>query len=191
MKINHNIVVAVLAVSGAFAVHNTAVAEGVANNSSNQTAVSDAATPMAAFEVSRTNSAKRATRSKSAIDRLADRRDQLSDLELKELLYFVGFRGHNLKEAWCIAKRESNGRPMAHNQNSSTGDNSYGIFQINMIGNLGPDRREKFELDSNSDLFNPIKNAKIAFYMSNGGEDWSSWHGMNAKAKEWLDQYPI
>ena len=184
MKINSNLVVAILAVSGAFAVHNTAVAEGVANNSSRQISISDAATPVAAFSVSRAQ--KRASRTRS----FSEQHDKLTDKELKQLLYSVGFRGTNLKEAWCIAKRESAGRPMAHNQNDATGDNSYGLFQINMIGDLGPDRREKFNLNSNTDLFNPVKNAEIAFYMSNGGEDWSSWHGMNAKAREWLNDYP-
>ena len=37
---------------------------------------------------------------------------------------------------------------MAYNGNSKTGDSSYGIFQINMLGNLGDDRKEKFELVS-------------------------------------------
>jgi hypothetical protein len=36
-------------------------------------------------------------------------------------------------------------RPMAYNGNRNTGDSSYGIFQINMLGKLGIDRKEKFE----------------------------------------------
>ena len=39
----------------------------------------------------------------------------LSDKDLKNLLKLVGFEGQNLKEAWAIAKRESNGRPFAFN----------------------------------------------------------------------------
>lgn len=114
----------------------------------------------------------------------------LSDRELKELLQAVGFEGEALKTAWAIAKRESNGRPFAFNGNLNTGDNSYGIFQINMLGQLGPDRREKFNLKSNSELFNPVKNAQITYYMTKGGTDWRSWKGLTPKAREWLPKFP-
>lgn len=95
--------------------------------------------------------------------------------ELKELLAAVGFEGKALRTAWAVAMKESNGRPKAHNDNVNTGDNSYGIFQINMIGQLGEARREKFDLIKNADLFDPVTNAQIAFYMTGGGTDWSSW----------------
>ena len=51
-----------------------------------------------------------------------------------------------------------------------------------MIGDNGPTRRDKFNLDSNSDLFNPIKNAKIAYHMSNGGKNWSAWSAYRSGA---------
>lgn len=114
----------------------------------------------------------------------------LTDLELKELLQYVGFEGKALKTAWAIAKRESNGRPMAYNGNRATGDSSFGIFQINMLGNLGVDRKEKFDLKSNILLFDPVINAEITYYMTNGGKDWSSWKGLTPKAKEWLAHFP-
>jgi hypothetical protein len=91
------------------------------------------------------------------------------------MLRAVGFEGKALKVAWAVVKKESNGRPLAFNGNVKTGDNSYGIFQINMIGGLGVARRDKFDLDSNKDLFDPVVNAQIAYYMSNEGSDWSSW----------------
>jgi hypothetical protein len=114
----------------------------------------------------------------------------LTDLELKELLSLVGFKGKDLVVAWAIAKKESNGRPLAFNGNSSTGDSSFGIFQINMIGMLGPDRRDKFELGSNSELFNPVKNAQIAYHMSNGGENWIAWKGLTPRTKMWMSKFP-
>ena len=114
----------------------------------------------------------------------------LTDIELKQLLSLVGFKGQDLVVAWAIAKKESNGRPLAFNGNHKTGDSSYGMFQINMIDNLGPDRRDKFDLDSNAELFNPVKNAEIAYYMSNGGEDWSSWKGITPKTKMWMKKFP-
>ena len=118
---------------------------------------------------------------------------------VKSLLYEAGFRDTHLKQAWAIVMKESTGRPTAYNGNEATGDKSYGIFQINMIGSLGVDRRAKFNLSSNNELFNPLKNAKIAYHMSNGGNNWSAWNidstGYNggsgrAKYLEWLAQYP-
>ena len=41
-----------------------------------------------------------------------ENKGSLTDGELKELLYLVGFRGNNLKEAWATAKKESNGQPI-------------------------------------------------------------------------------
>lgn len=115
----------------------------------------------------------------------------LTDQELVELLSAVGFTGQDLKEAWAIAKKESNGRPLAHNGNIKTGDNSYGMFQVNMLGELGVDRREQFGLKSNSDLLNPVVNAKIAYHMSNGGENWTAWKGITSpKVKEWMSKFP-
>ena len=114
----------------------------------------------------------------------------LTDLELKELLSLVGFKGKDLVVAWAVAKKESNGRPLAFNGNHKTGDSSYGMFQINMIDSLGPDRRTKFDLDSNADLFNPVKNAEIAYYMTNGGDDWSSWKGITPRTKTWMAKFP-
>jgi hypothetical protein len=114
----------------------------------------------------------------------------LTDLELKELLSLVGFKGKDLVVAWAVAKKESNGRPLAFNGNHKTGDSSYGMFQINMIDALGPDRRTKFDLDSNAELFNPVKNAEIAYYMTNGGDDWSSWKGITPRTKFWMTKFP-
>lgn len=130
-----------------------------------------------------------------------ENKTSLTDIELVWLLEAVGFEGQDLKEAWAIAKKESNGRPLAFNGNTLTGDNSYGIFQINMISTLGEDRREKFDLDHNADLFNPVVNAQIAMHMSNGGSDWTSWHigknaytstssGHYAKFQQWLSRFP-
>jgi len=116
--------------------------------------------------------------------------ERLDGLELKQLLQAVGFEGKALKTAWAIAMRESTGRPMAYNGNRKTGDSSYGIFQINMLGNLGIDRKEKFNLRSNVLLFDPVINAEITYYMTKGGTNWSAWKGLTPKAKEWLKLFP-
>jgi len=115
----------------------------------------------------------------------------LTDSQLVELLKAVGFKGQGLKTAWAVAKAESNGRPFAFNGNVKTGDSSYGIFQINMIGDLGPDRKDKFNLDLNAELFSPVKNAEIVFHMTKGGKDWSSWSSYNKGAtSKWLKRFP-
>lgn len=116
--------------------------------------------------------------------------DTLTDIQLAELLYAVGFRGQDLVEAWAIAKKETNGRPLAHNGNRKTGDNSYGMFQINMLGDMGAERREQFDLRHNADLLNPVINAKIAYYMSNGGKNWSAWKGLTPKTIKLMQEFP-
>ena len=117
----------------------------------------------------------------SVLAKYAERRAPLEPLELKELLTAVGFEGEALKLAWGIVMRESRGGPTSHNGNSDTGDNSYGLFQINMIGSLGTDRRERYGLTTNEELFNPVANARIAFLMSGGGKDFGAWGvGKNA-----------
>ena len=116
---------------------------------------------------------------------------KLTDNQLVDLLKAIGFKGDKLRTACAIAKAESNGRPFAFNGNSETGDSSYGVFQINMIGELGPNRREKFNLESNVELFNPVINSKIAFHMTKGGKDWSSWSSVNGtRYQEWYNKYP-
>ena len=115
----------------------------------------------------------------------------LTDSQLVELLKAVGFEGKALKIAWAIAKAESNGRPFAYNGNTSTGDSSFGIFQINMLGELGPDRRDKYDLDFNAALFNPVMNAQITYRMTKRGTDWSSWTSYTKGAyHKWLDKFP-
>jgi hypothetical protein len=128
---------------------------------------------------------------------------ELTPHELVELLAAVGFQGHALKTAWAVVMRESRGRPVAHNKNANTGDNSYGLFQINMIGDLGVNRLAKFQdkigIAKTADLLDPVANAKAAYYMTNGGKDWGSWGlGPNAydgdavepAVTRWLADFP-
>jgi murein DD-endopeptidase MepM/ murein hydrolase activator NlpD len=95
--------------------------------------------------------------------------------DLIKLISSKGFKGDALKTAYAIAIAESGGRANAHNYNVSTGDDSYGLYQINMLGSLGPARRKKFNLKTNEDLFNPSTNAGLAAHFTKRGQDWSSW----------------
>ena len=109
------------------------------------------------------------------LKKFSEQTTPFTDEELAKMLSTIGFEGKALKVAWAVVKKESNGRPLAFNGNVKTGDNSYGIFQINMIGGLGVARRDKYELNSNKDLFDPVVNAQIAYHMSNEGSNWTSW----------------
>lgn len=128
----------------------------------------------------------------------AEKPGQFSEQDLIDVLKSVGFKGRALREAWAVAMKESTGRPNAHNDNPSTGDNSYGLFQINMKGSLGPDRLERYGLESYEDLFDPRTNAEIAYQMSKGGTNWGAWGigpnayngGTTGSYYTWLEQYP-
>jgi hypothetical protein len=160
-----------------------AVTNTTENNLLSNKSLTTTADPKSAFLVSKPN--------KQVVLKKYMNATTLTDYDLIKLLKAVGFTGNGLKTAWAVAKAESNGRPFAFNGNAKTGDSSYGVFQINMIGNLGPDRRDKFDLDTNAELFSPVKNAQIAFHMTNGGTDWKSWkYAKTAPVKRWLKKFP-
>lgn len=75
--------------------------------------------------------------------------------------------------AAAIAMAESGGNTEAHN--SVPPDNSYGLWQINMLGPLGPQRRKAFGLTNNEQLYDPLTNAKAMAKISNGGKNWVPW----------------
>ena len=119
-----------------------------------------------------------------------DKSTILTPKEIKNILELAGFEGKGLKIAFGIVLKESTGRPYAHNKNSSTGDNSYGLFQINMIGSLGPARRAEFDLANNKELFDPLKNAQIAYTISDGGKNWGPWGGVSQKVLNFMKDFP-
>ena len=114
---------------------------------------------------------------------------RLSDAELLQILRNAGFSGDGLGMAWAIIQKESSARPYAHNDNRNTGDNSYGLFQINMIDTLGPARLKLYDLKANEDLFDPEVNAAVAFKISNAGKNWGAWT-THKNAKEMLASFP-
>ena len=105
---------------------------------------------------------------------------QLTEDQLTNILKQAGFSGNGLKMAKAIAFYESTNRPMALNKSS----NCYGLFQINMSGSMGPSRRDKYNLKSNKDLFNPLVNAQVAYHMSSGGTNWSAWSTESSAKKK-------
>lgn len=110
--------------------------------------------------------------------------------DVTDILKKAGFKGEGLENALTILERESGYNPNALNPNKNTGDYSLGLFQINMLGDLYKERmekvwtmagtgpfadRKKFKLGKVEDLYDPLTNARVAYHMSKGGADFSSW----------------
>jgi hypothetical protein len=190
MKKDEKLIIGLLAFVLTFAFFsNNANALDIKNNLSLEPTQTLQVTAQAVFLVSKPRSLVSVPKNLPVLKKYQDA-TSLSDRQLKELLYGVGFRGNGLKTAWAVAKKESNGRPLAFNGNSKTGDSSFGIFQINMIGLLKDDRKEKFGINFTSELLNPVINAQVAYHMSAGGKNWSAWKGLTKRTKEWLKKFP-
>ena len=89
----------------------------------------------------------------------------------------AGFSGDELVTIASIAGRESSWNPAAHNNNAATGDDSYGLYQINMLGSLGAPRRAQFGISSNAQLLDANIASKAAFSLTGGGHNFSPWGG--------------
>jgi Lysozyme like domain len=89
----------------------------------------------------------------------------LSPREILTFAIAAGFSGDREEAviATAIALAESGGNTRAHNPNPP--DNSFGLWQINMIGKLGPDRRKRLGLSRNEELFDPSTNARAARFV--------------------------
>lgn len=85
----------------------------------------------------------------------------------------AGLSGGAVDIAVAVALAESGGRTDAHNPIPP--DDSYGLWQINMLGSLGPDRRRKLGISSNRQLFDPAVNARAMAMISSGGSNWKPW----------------
>jgi hypothetical protein len=189
MRRDKKIWIGILAALGLIApLSNAANALSTENNLS-KPAIAEPSTAKAVFLVSKPKSLVAVKKNLNVLHKYQDA-VSLTDRQLKELLHAVGFRGQGLVKAWAVAKKESNGRPLAFNGNVKTGDNSYGIFQINMLGMLKEGRQDKFGLNFNSELLNPVINAQVAYHMSNGGKNWSAWKGMTPRTKSWIAKFP-
>jgi Lysozyme like domain/Excreted virulence factor EspC, type VII ESX diderm len=111
----------------------------------------------------------------------------LSPRQIAEYAHDAGFRGKDLATAVAIALAESGGRTKAHNDLPP--DDSYGLWQINMLGALGPERRRQFDLDANRDLFDPETNAEAAFEISGRGESFRPWTTFTSgRHEQFLDE---
>ena len=101
----------------------------------------------------------------------------LTQEEIARTARAAGIPEDKIPTMTAIAMAESSGNSEAHN--TKYPDNSYGLWQINMLDEpgymLGEERRKKFGLNSNEQLFDPITNAKVAYevYKTQGYAAWS------------------
>jgi hypothetical protein len=97
----------------------------------------------------------------------------LSYDELYKLALSVGMSDPDIMAG--IALAESSGNPKAHNPIPP--DNSYGLWQVNMLGSMGASRRKSFGILSNDQLYNPATNARAAKKIkdSQGLKAWSTY----------------
>lgn len=107
---------------------------------------------------------------------------------LAKMLYKRGFRGKHLINMLAISGRESAWTPTAHN--GKPPDDSYGLFQINMLGKLGPDRLKKFRISKNEQLFDPETNVRAAWILSGGKSEnlkpWGIKGDALARTENWM-----
>lgn len=98
--------------------------------------------------------------------------------QLKELALSVGFNEKNASIAAAVAMGESGGD--SNSKNFKRPDKSYGLWQINMIDDLGPARMKEFGLQREDQLLDPVTNARAAFKLS-GGSNFQPWSVYNEK----------
>lgn len=93
---------------------------------------------------------------------------RLSMEEIYRLAREAGFPPSTATQMTAIAWRESGGDTQAFN--GKPPDESYGLWQINMLGNLGLQRMAQFGLTSKAQLFNPVINARAAYAIWGGND---------------------
>jgi hypothetical protein len=99
----------------------------------------------------------------------------MASQDLMSLIHQAGFTGDAANTMYGIVMAESGGNANAHNGNAGTGDNSYGLAQINMLGSMGEARLKQFGLAAYNDLYDPLTNLKVAYALSDGGRNFTPW----------------
>ena len=98
--------------------------------------------------------------------------------DLARMLEKRGFQKNDVWKMLAISWRESRLNPRAHVKDSD--DDSYGLFQINMLGDLGPGRRKQYRITNDDELFDPKVNVRAARMLYGDGRGIKHWsHGGN------------
>lgn len=114
---------------------------------------------------------------------------RLTELDVARLAYEAGIRGDEIiATAVAIATEESQRYDRAWNfDEEGTKDRSYGLWQINIKGDLRAERFEKYGLTEEDQLYDVITNSRIMADLSNMGKNWKPWGAYNSgKYKTWL-----
>ena len=117
---------------------------------------------------------------------MAERQSRLSDSQLASLARQAGFEENTIP---TIVGTLGPSR-MALNPDRSTGDESYGLMQVNMIDypdyQLGQSRLREFGLKAKSDLYDPLTNMRAAkrIFDTQGPNAWSVYK--SGKYKEYI-----
>lgn len=115
-----------------------------------------------------------------------------TETDLVNLARGQGLTPENARLAGAVGWVESKGDATAHNTNAATGDDSYGYWQINMLGAMGPERRKQFGISSNDQLFDPQTNARAMAILSKNGTDFASdWPNTLPLAQERMKTHLI
>jgi hypothetical protein len=114
----------------------------------------------------------------------------LTQTDIYQLAKSAGLEDSRAKMAAAIAMVESSGDPNAHN--AKPPDDSYGLWQINMLGSMGPARRKQFGISDNSQLYDPQINAKAMALISQNGGNFNPWSTYTSgAAQRYMDTHLI
>lgn len=114
----------------------------------------------------------------------------LTQTDIYQLAKSAGLGDSQAKMAAAIAMVESGGDPNAHN--AKPPDDSYGLWQINMLGSMGPARRKQLGISDNSQLYDPQINAKAMVLISSNGGNFHPWSTYTSgAAQRYMDTHLI
>lgn len=105
---------------------------------------------------------------------------RLNYQQVAKLAWDAGWRGKDAQTAVAIARGESQFDTMATRFKGR--DHSYGLWQINMHNELGPERRQKYNLASNEALFDPATNARVAYAIWKERGNFTDWSVYNNRS---------
>lgn len=96
----------------------------------------------------------------------------MGDVDILKIALNQGLNEAQAVTMLAIALAESSGIP--GNKNLKAPDKSYGLWQINMIGDLGPERRKALGLKQDEQLLDPNINGKAMRYVL-GRQGFGAW----------------
>lgn len=101
-------------------------------------------------------------------------RSRYSFSQLADFARQAGWDEREIPQAVAIAMAESGGNPLALNDNPATGDRSFGLMQINMLGKLRQPRLAEFGLQDERELYHPVTNFRAAKAIRDS-QGWPAW----------------